>query len=98
MIRCYIIVCLLSGFALQNERVYAQRLSGPIQEVVDAEMAFAKMSMDRGTKEAFIKFLDIDAVGFVNGEPVNGLELWKKKTSKQRYTLLATSLCGYFIG
>lgn len=79
MIRCYIIVCLLSGFALQNERVYAQRLSGPIQEVVDAEMAFAKMSMDRGTKEAFIKFLDIDAVGFVNGEPVNGLELWKKK-------------------
>ncbi len=79
MIRQYVIVCLLSALAGPNEPCMAQRLSGPVQDVVDAEMAFAEMSRDKGTKEAFMEFLASDAVVFTNGEPVNGLEFWKKK-------------------
>lgn len=79
MIRHYVVACLLISFILQNEPVAAQRLSGPVQEVVEAEMTFAKMSKDKSTREAFMEFLASDAVVFANGEPVNGLEFWKKK-------------------
>ncbi len=57
----------------------AQRLSGPVQEVVDAEMAFARMSKERSTKEAFIENLSAEAIVFSGGEPVSGLDYWKKR-------------------
>ncbi|MEP2667916.1 MAG: DUF4440 domain-containing protein [Cyclobacteriaceae bacterium] len=75
----FVIVCLLGALAMLSQSGWAQRLSGPVQEVVDAEMAFAKMSRDKSTKEAFMEFLATDAVLFANGEAVNGMELWKKR-------------------
>lgn len=57
----------------------AQRLQGPVQAVVDAELAFANMSKDKGTREAFIEHLASDGIVFSNGEPVNGLDVWKKR-------------------
>ena len=79
MVRHYVVACLLSGFALPHGHLAAQRLSGPIQEMVEAEVSFAKMSLDKSTRDAFMEFLAPDAVVFANGEPVNGLELWKKR-------------------
>jgi len=63
----------------QSKDSRAQRLSGPVQEVVDAELAFAKTSKEKSTKDAFIENLAHDGIIFSNGEPVNGLELWKKR-------------------
>ncbi|MFZ1806738.1 MAG: DUF4440 domain-containing protein [Cyclobacteriaceae bacterium] len=79
MIRRYIIVCLLGALVMLSGSGMAQRLSGPVQEVVDAETAFAKVSRDKSTKEAFMEFMATDAIVFANGEPVNGMELWKKR-------------------
>ncbi|HCM75997.1 MAG TPA: hypothetical protein DIS90_06420 [Cytophagales bacterium] len=78
MIKGFLVVFLLV-FAQSIHISMAQRLSGPVQEVVDAEMSFAKMSKEKGTKDAFMEFLAKDAVVFANGEPINGHELWKKK-------------------
>lgn len=75
----FIIVCLTCVLAILSQFGLAQRLSGPVQKVVDAEMAFAKMSRDKSTKEAFMEFMAHDAIIFANGEPVNGMELWKKR-------------------
>ena len=57
----------------------AQRLSGPVQAVVEAELSFAKLSKEKSTKEAFMENLHTDGIVFSNGEPVNGIELWKKR-------------------
>ncbi|HNP08327.1 MAG TPA: DUF4440 domain-containing protein [Cyclobacteriaceae bacterium] len=79
MVKQYIIGWLVATLALLSVPVKAQRLSGPVQEVVDAEMAFAEMSREKSTKEAFMEFMAADAIVFANGDPVNGVELWKKR-------------------
>ncbi|MCB0489730.1 MAG: nuclear transport factor 2 family protein [Cyclobacteriaceae bacterium] len=80
MIRFFAGVCVLGvGVSLGSFKVAAQKLSGPVQEVVDAELAFAQMSRDKSTKEAFLEHLSADGVIFSNGEPVNGVDAWKKR-------------------
>ncbi|MEQ8424454.1 MAG: hypothetical protein RIA63_07070 [Cyclobacteriaceae bacterium] len=79
MVRCLAVVFLICVLASLGTNVGAQKLSGPVQEVVEAEMAFAKMSVDKSTKDAFVENLANDAIVFSNGEPVNGLELWRKR-------------------
>jgi ketosteroid isomerase-like protein len=48
-------------------------------EVVKAELAFAKMSNDQGTKRAFLSNLSSNSVLFAEGELVNGQDLWNKR-------------------
>ena len=79
MIKRFVFAWLIGvGVSLSSDTV-AQKLSGPVQEVVEAELAFAKLSKEKNTKEAFLEYMASDAVVFTNGEPVNGVELWKKK-------------------
>jgi ketosteroid isomerase-like protein len=49
----------------------------PLATLVEAEKAFAGMSVRDGMKKAFLEFLAEDAVLFRPG-PVNGKEVWKK--------------------
>lgn len=79
MIGRIVFVCLLLTWFSFPTDINAQKLPGPVQAVVDAEVAFAQMSKEKSTKEAFMENLSHDAIVFSNGEPVNGLELWKKK-------------------
>ena len=81
MIRWIAAVCVLGLFVSVGADCSAQRLPEAVQQVVDAELAFAKMSVERSTKEAFVENLSKDAIVFTNGEPVNGLELWKKRAA-----------------
>jgi ketosteroid isomerase-like protein len=78
MVRRFVgVFALVIGLSLTQGM--GQRLSGPIVELVDAELSFAKMSVERSTKEAFMEYLAIDGIVFSNGEPVNGLDTWKKR-------------------
>ncbi len=79
MIRWFVVVYVLGLFVSVGADCSAQRLPESVQQVVDAEIAFAKMSVEKSTKEAFVENLSSEAVVFANGEPVNGLELWKKR-------------------
>lgn len=79
MISRLVAVCLLGVGIFFSSNVIAQKLPGPVQEVVDAEMAFAQLSKEKSTREAFLENLASDAIVFSNGEPVNGVDLWKKR-------------------
>ncbi len=79
MVRCLAVVLVVIAGTLQSYVGKAQRLSGPVQEVVDAELAFAKTSKEKSTKDAFLENLAHDGIIFSNGEPVNGLDTWKKR-------------------
>ena len=48
-------------------------------EVIKAELAFAKMSNDLGTKRAFLSNLSANSVLFSQGDVVNGQDLWNKR-------------------
>lgn len=78
MIRFFVAVGVLVGISL-SEQGLAQRLSGPVQQLVDAEMAFAKTSKEKSTKEAFLQNLAEDAVVFANGEALNAIDVWEKR-------------------
>ncbi len=79
MIRLWVVVMMLAGWLSLIGDVVAQRLSGPVQTLVDAELAFAKRSKDRSTREAFLEHLASDGIIFSNGEPVNGIDTWKRR-------------------
>lgn len=51
----------------------------PAEPVAEVERAFAKTSRETNTVNAFIKYLAKDAVMFRQGEPVEGLNLWKDR-------------------
>src|SRR5687768_13642540 len=50
------------------------------EQVALAELAFARTSVETNTVNAFRKYLAKDAIMFREGEPVDGLELWNKRT------------------
>jgi ketosteroid isomerase-like protein len=52
----------------------------PAEPVAEAELTFAKMSRETNTVNAFVSYLANDAVMFRQGEPVDGLSLWNKRT------------------
>ncbi len=49
----------------------------PVQDVVDAEMAFARYTAEHGIKEGFLAFLAPDSIVFRPG-PVSGREVYSK--------------------
>lgn len=51
------------------------------REVADAEFAFAKTSRESNTVNAFLRYLADDAIMFRQGEPVDGLTLWRGRTA-----------------
>lgn len=52
----------------------------PAEAVAEAELAFAKTSRETNTVMAFVSNLAPDAIMFRQGEPVDGLSLWEKRT------------------
>ena len=67
---------MLLTFVLQSQ---AQRT---IDGLIDAEKNFAAYSVEHGTKNAFLKFLDSNGVVFEQGKAVNGIESWNKKQER----------------
>lgn len=53
-----------------------------IENLVNAEKKFAAWSVAHGTKDAFLKFMDSNAIVFEKGQPVNALPFWKEKNSQ----------------
>lgn len=51
----------------------------PIRDLIQAERDFAAWSVQYGTKDAFIKFLDSTGVVFEKGNAVNGLATWNAR-------------------
>lgn len=79
MVNRLVAVCLLGVGISFGSNVLAQKLPEPVQEMVDTEIAFAQLSKERSTRDAFLEYLAADAIVFSNGEPVNGIDLWKKR-------------------
>lgn len=73
-----IFVTLLTGMSLLTTTLHSQSLSPALQSLVDAEKAFAAMSLEKGIKAAFLANLADDGILFRPG-PVNGKELWRKR-------------------
>ena len=53
-----------------------------VDGLVQAEKNFAAWSVNHGTQEAFLKFLDSIGIIFENGKPVNGIETWNKRGNR----------------
>lgn len=51
-------------------------------EVFDAEKSFAAYSVQNGTRAAFLKFADSNAVVFQQGKVVNAIETWSKREAR----------------
>jgi ketosteroid isomerase-like protein len=48
-----------------------------LQKLIETEKAFAQASIDKGTKNAFLEFLNKESVVFDKSMSVNGLEYWQ---------------------
>lgn len=53
-----------------------------IDGLIHAEQSFAAWSVQHGTKDAFLKFLDSNGMVFERGEAVNGRQVWNKKEDR----------------
>jgi ketosteroid isomerase-like protein len=56
----------------------------PVQDVVDAELAFARFTAEHGIKEGFLAFLADDSIVFRPG-PVSGREVYSKSPASPAY-------------
>jgi hypothetical protein len=61
------------------QRSIAQR---SIEGLIRAEKSFAAYSVDHGTKEAFLHFLDSSGIVFEKGQPVNGIVTWTAREKR----------------
>ena len=59
----------------------AQKGNKALQELIDAERAFARTSRDHGTRVAFLANLAPSARLYTSGEIVNGIEKWNQITA-----------------
>ena len=50
-----------------------------IDGMIAAEKAFAQYALDKNTKQAFLKFMDMEAVQFTEGKPIKTSDFWAKK-------------------
>jgi ketosteroid isomerase-like protein len=64
---------------LLSSATFAQTIPANTQAVIDAENAFAGLSKQQNTREAFITHLDENSIVFSQGEPVKGQALWKQR-------------------
>ncbi len=78
LVSVYILLCFLFASGCAGGR--------QVDTLLDSERAFAALSLDRGTRAAFLSFLDDSAVIF-RPHPVNGKEWFGKQPS--RPTVLA---------
>ena len=67
IILCTTVVCL--GVSAQKN----------IDGLIQAEKNFAARSVDHGTRNAFLTFLDSTGIVFDKGQPVNGIVTWTKR-------------------
>jgi len=58
-----------------------------IDELVGAELQFAKTALDQNTKLAFLNFLDSSGVVFNQGKIMNGIELWNTRQAAPKNKL-----------
>lgn len=70
-------------FIVTNLQLNAQK---GIHGLINAEKNFSAYSVAHGTKEAFLKFLDSNAIVFEKGKAVNGIATWKNR--QEQPTLL----------
>lgn len=66
MKRLVILLFLISAYQLKAQK----NLDGLIR----AEKSFAAYSVAHGTKDAFLKFADSNAIVFEGGKPINAIE------------------------
>lgn len=59
--------------------VKGKRLPAALAPVVEAERAFAQLSIDRGMKPAFLAYAAPEGVIVNRGGPVNAIETWSKR-------------------
>jgi len=69
----------LSFLLLSCGVVQAQQ---PIGDMVATELHFSAYAGAHGTKSAFLKFADTNAVAFENARPVNAIESWNKRDDR----------------
>lgn len=70
----------LTAFALLlTLHVKAQK---GIDGMIKAERSFAAHSVTHGTKDAFLHFVDSNAIMYDKGQPVNALKLWSLKEKR----------------
>ena len=82
-------------FIVANLQLMAQK---SIDGLINAEKRFTAYSVSHGTKEAFLKFLDSNAIVFEKGKAVNGIATWKNRQDqltvlkwRPQYVEIATS-------
>ncbi len=68
-----LISMLFSGFV-----IFAQSENPQLKQLVQTEISFAKMAGEKGTKAAFLEFLDEKGIVF-EPSPMNGKEIWQKR-------------------
>lgn len=61
------------------------QLLSPIESLVKAEMDFAKMSVDKNTRDAFVANMDEQSIVFQEGKAVNGLSVWTPRSAGNGY-------------
>ena len=54
-----------------------------IDGLINAERNFAAHSVQKGTKDAFLKFLDSNGIVFEQGKAVNGKLIWAKREDRR---------------
>lgn len=64
---------------LPSAFVLAQQPGDALQEMLDAENAFARMSKEKNTKTAFLAYLSDSSVMFDQSRPVKGRKSWEQK-------------------
>lgn len=70
---------LLCALSLFSGVANAQKASDTLQKMIATERAFAQMSLDKGTKTAFLSYFAPTGVTFQNNEPTNGQAHWQKQ-------------------
>lgn len=53
-----------------------------IEGMIKAEKNFAAFSVEHGTRDAFLQFMDSSAIVFEKGQPVNALQLWTSREKR----------------
>jgi|GEM_PF-3625009 len=71
---------LLPFFLFAQEPVQKENL----QQLIATEKAFAQVSVDQGTKTAFLNFLSKESIVFGKLMPTNGLEYWQNIDTKSQ--------------
>jgi ketosteroid isomerase-like protein len=56
-----------------------------LESLVNAEKSFAKTSIEKSVRTAFLEFFDRNSIAFTNGQPVFGRKDWEKRKETNTY-------------